>query len=184
MCFVFKGTPDGKSKQKRPRTHQDSGIDEATSSSSSEPAHRRSLSSEYNPLYSFSTEDIKSMDEEVEDIFGDVSSSSDESDTEDGRSNEESLGSFTQMISSSSEESLTGENPRGWSPKRQKLDSDLDHEYEQCRRDSSGESTSSPGVSGDDRSSGDEDMMAEAIDDLLTYSKVPTVSERINLQKR
>ncbi|XP_072024665.1 RNA polymerase II subunit A C-terminal domain phosphatase-like [Amphiura filiformis] len=176
-----KGTPEGKSKQKRPRFQGDSGIDEATSSSGSGSKQRPSLSSEYNPLYSFSSEDLQSMDKEVEDIFGD-SSSSEESDTEDGRSNQESLGSVTQMISSSSEESLTGENPKGWSPNRHKLDSDSDHEVK-CH-DDSGDSTSSPGVSSDDRSSGDEDLMAEAIDDLLTYSKVPTVAERINLQKQ
>ena len=175
--FLLIGTPEGKSKpkQKRAKTQRDSGIDEATGSSSSSSGPRPSLSSEYNPLYSFSSEELKNMDKEVEDIFGDESSSSDESDTE-ATSNQESLGSITQMISSSSEESLTGENPRGWSPKRRMAESDSDHD--------SGDSTSSPGISEGGRSSGDEDMMAEAIDDLLSYSKVPTVSERLNLQRQ
>ena len=181
-----RGSPDGNSKSKpkmkKSKMQSDSGIDDTPGGSSegklpgAVAGNRASLSSEYNPIYSFSTEDLASMDKEVDDIFDDSSSS--DSDT-DARSNQESLGSYTQMISSSSDESLTGEKPLGWSPKRKKPDDDSEKEEDKANES---DSVSSPGVSDNPGSEGDEDQMAEAIDDLLTYSKMPTVAERLNMQ--
>ncbi|XP_071957409.1 RNA polymerase II subunit A C-terminal domain phosphatase-like [Antedon mediterranea] len=122
------------------------------------------LSSDYNPLYSFSSEDLKCMDMEVEDIFNE---SSDESKSDDC-SGDNSLGSVTLAPSSSSEDSLDPEEPHGWKRKRPPVESDDEERVKKVEKD---DSSSSPGLSDEDRSE-DEDKMAAAIDDLLTYSKV------------
>ncbi|XP_022082329.1 RNA polymerase II subunit A C-terminal domain phosphatase-like isoform X2 [Acanthaster planci] len=160
--------PDREGDVKRRKLSPDSRADDGGSEGmDAAPAaiksRQLSLSVEYNPVYSFSSEELESMDREVEDIF-DESSSSDSA--EDVRSNEESLGSITQAISSSSDESLTAESPRGWTKKRKRRrDSDSDSEQD------STDSSSSAGLSDSEPSSSDEDRMAAEIDDLLTYSK-------------
>ncbi|XP_033096360.1 RNA polymerase II subunit A C-terminal domain phosphatase-like [Anneissia japonica] len=122
------------------------------------------LNSDYNPLYSFSTEDLKCMDMEVDDIFNE---SSDESQS-DNCSGDNSLGSVTVAPSSSSEDSLDPEEPHGWKRKRPQIESDEEERFKKVEKE---DSSSSPGLSDEDRSE-DEDKMAAAIDDLLTYSKV------------
>ncbi|KAK2166780.1 hypothetical protein LSH36_35g02005 [Paralvinella palmiformis] len=66
---------------------------------------------DYNPLYAFSSSDIKKMDEEVDEIF-------DESESEDSevelRRAVLGCARKRQRESSSSEESLTAEYPKGW----------------------------------------------------------------------
>lgn len=130
---------------------------------------------DYNPLYSISAQEIKAMDKEVEDIFGESSSSSDNSDSEDmgeelsiDSPSGQSLGSITQELPSSSDESLTAESPRGW--KRKREDGSGSSESEDGAQDCCDEDSNSP--PSDDNWTTDEerDEMADAIDDLLTYS--------------
>lgn len=78
-----------------------------------------------NPLLSFSSEDIKGMDKELDDILSDDSSSS--SDNEEGnfppkRKHEDS---------SSSEESLDAEVPKGWEKRKKDDDSEEESDMDQ-----------------------------------------------------
>ncbi|XP_033626531.1 RNA polymerase II subunit A C-terminal domain phosphatase-like [Asterias rubens] len=158
---------DGEEYAKRRKLSPDSKTDTIQSSKSRTSGKQRqvSLSSEYNPVFSFSSEELESMDKEVEGIFEESSSSS-SSDSDSGNlSKQESLGSITQAISSSSDESLTAENPLGWTKKQLNQENESDHES------GSEDSSSSAGLSDSDPSSSDEDRMAAEIDDLLTYSK-------------
>ena len=141
-----------------------------------------SMSEDYNPMYSFSSEDLASMDKEVEDMFGSGSSSSSESSSEsesenenDDRSNPTSLGSVTRLVTSSSdEESLTAENPRGWKRKREdESDNDDDmNDFDPFAQRPREDSSSSAGLSEEEWFSEEEGQkMANAIDDLLTYKR-------------
>lgn len=138
-----------------------------------------SMSEDYNPMYSFSSEDLASMGKEVEDMFGsssgESSSSSSSSESEDdARSDPTRLGSVTRPASSSSEESLTAENPRGWKRKRDEMeDKDDDvNDFDPFQRPVE-DSSSSAGLSeGEEWFSEEEGQkMANAIDDLLTYKR-------------
>ena len=78
----------------------------------------RKFSDSYNPLFSFSKEDICDMDKEVDEIFDE---SDDDSSKEDEENQREDL--RKRVISGedsdlSSEESLSGEFPRGWKSKQ------------------------------------------------------------------
>ncbi|XP_070575591.1 RNA polymerase II subunit A C-terminal domain phosphatase-like [Ptychodera flava] len=132
-----------------------------------------SISETINPLYSFSSEELEDMDKEVEDIFGDSDSERERESESSPSSDPETLGSTTKPPSSSSEESLSGEHPRGWRKKRRRRATDEEEDENlmsaKCAR-LQRDSSSSAGLSEEDVSS-DEDKMAAAIDDLLTYSK-------------
>ncbi|XP_071510054.1 RNA polymerase II subunit A C-terminal domain phosphatase-like [Diadema antillarum] len=138
-----------------------------------------SLSEDYNPMYSFSSEDLASMDREVQDMCDssdDSTSDSGSSDSEDDeRSNPTSLGSVTRPASSSSDdESLTAESPRGWKRKRDDMDSENDddmNDFDPFQRPQE-DSSSSAGLSEEEWFSEEEGQkMANAIDDLLTYKR-------------
>ncbi|XP_077983386.1 RNA polymerase II subunit A C-terminal domain phosphatase-like [Glandiceps talaboti] len=135
-------------------------------------ARQPSISETVNPLYSFSTEELEDMDKEVEDIFGDSDSEKERESDSTPSSSSETLGSTTKLPSSSSDDSLTGENPRGWKKrKRRPTDDDEEEGLRDMKvRREQRDSSSSAGLSEEDLSS-DEDKMAAAIDDLLTYSK-------------
>ena len=89
-------------------------------SSSKEIADRR-FSETYNPLYTFSREEIKNMDKEVEDIFDEASDSDTDSESE-KQLREIVLGQ--KRRDSSSEDSMSGDYPRGWKRKRKRADLD------------------------------------------------------------
>ncbi|XP_006819784.1 RNA polymerase II subunit A C-terminal domain phosphatase-like [Saccoglossus kowalevskii] len=158
----------------QPGTCKESGkipkVEEKSTKSRKDFSRQPSISETVNPLYSFSSDELEEMDKEVEDIFGES-----DSDNRDGSgsssSDSETLGSATRPPSSSSSgESLSGEHPRGWKRKRRPRDHDNDEiiiRQQKRRHDSS----SSAGLSEDGDVSSDEDKMAAAIDDLLTYSK-------------
>ncbi|XP_071824060.1 RNA polymerase II subunit A C-terminal domain phosphatase-like [Apostichopus japonicus] len=183
-----RSTPTSESEpQSLPKTSLDSSKKQITFPERTKPIEKKSggnnnennskqlplsFCDDYNPLYSISEQEIKAMDQEVEDIFGE-SSSSNESDSDDPEEevsidspSGQSLGSFTQDLPSSSDESLTAESPRGWKRKRSESGSDSDDERKDCLEE---DSNSAPS---DDHWTTDEerDEMADAIDDLLTYS--------------
>ncbi|XP_054748719.2 RNA polymerase II subunit A C-terminal domain phosphatase-like [Lytechinus pictus] len=138
-----------------------------------------SMSEDYNPMFSFSSEDLASMDKEVEDMFGsssgESSSSSSSESEDDDRSNPTSLGSLTRPASSSSDESLTAENPRGWKRKREEMEDNDDdvNDFDPFANRPAEDSSSSAGLSeGEEWFSEEEGQkMANAIDDLLTYKR-------------
>lgn len=76
----------------------------------------------FNPLYSFSDEEIATMDREVEELMDDEDSSGDENNDENVKKNEESLRRKVLGCSapqeSSSEDSLSADFPRGWQAKK------------------------------------------------------------------
>ncbi|CAL1528051.1 unnamed protein product [Lymnaea stagnalis] len=75
------------------------------------------FASSFNPLYSFSDEDIEFMDKEVDEIMDEDDDSSEESDTErETRVRGEVLGKSAESDSDS--ESLSGDFPRGWKLRR------------------------------------------------------------------
>ncbi|XP_046359942.1 RNA polymerase II subunit A C-terminal domain phosphatase-like [Haliotis rufescens] len=85
------------------------------------------FSSSYNPLLSFSDEDIEFMDKEVEETMEEDGSDSEEEDEEDReeRLRKSVLGDVSD---SSSEESLAGDFPRGWNIRKRSPSGDSDEE--------------------------------------------------------
>ena len=97
---------------------------ETSSSVQPQPARReRAFSASYNPLATFSKEEIDDMDHEVEEIFGESDSDEElrskvlhnKGDAEDDDS-----------ASSTSCESLSGEFPQGWKHKERKRHPEID----------------------------------------------------------
>ncbi|XP_060080260.1 RNA polymerase II subunit A C-terminal domain phosphatase-like [Ylistrum balloti] len=84
-------------------------------------SRKERFSASYNPLYSFSDDDIACMDKEVEEIMDETDDDeSDEDDDErDARFRSKVLSSES-AHESSSEESMTGDFPRGWKSKDRK----------------------------------------------------------------
>ncbi|XP_071091699.1 RNA polymerase II subunit A C-terminal domain phosphatase-like [Haliotis cracherodii] len=85
------------------------------------------FSSSYNPLLSFSDEDIEFMDKEVDETMEEDGSDSEEEDEEDReqRLRKSVLGDVSD---SSSEESLAGDFPRGWNVRKRSPSGDSDEE--------------------------------------------------------
>ncbi|XP_067651829.1 RNA polymerase II subunit A C-terminal domain phosphatase-like [Haliotis asinina] len=84
------------------------------------------FSSSYNPLLSFSDEDIEFMDKEVEETMEEDGSDSEEEDEDrEERLRKSVLGDVSD---SSSEESLAGDFPRGWNIRKRSPSGDSDEE--------------------------------------------------------
>ncbi|XP_059160742.1 RNA polymerase II subunit A C-terminal domain phosphatase-like [Physella acuta] len=88
------------------------------------------FASSFNPLYSFSDEDIEFMDKEVDEIMGEDEDSSDESDEErEVRLREKVLGKSAESDSDS--DSLSGDFPRGWKLRRKSFSPEKKEEAEE-----------------------------------------------------
>ena len=93
---------------------------------------QRRFSETYNPIATFSTEDLSNMDKEVDEIFGE----SDDSDSSSVRSEKELRNKVLgirppDLDDSSDNDSLTGDYPLGWGMNRKPLKSPLDENGEE-----------------------------------------------------
>lgn len=86
--------------------------------SEKQSANDKEKFTDYNPLYAFSSSDIKKMDEEVDEIFDE--SESEDSELELRRAVLSCSAKRQRESSSSSEESLTAEYPKGWDPRKKR----------------------------------------------------------------
>lgn len=144
---------DGKRIKVNDDNQMDSESDVASSSSQSPPVKNGSSSSatsnresrfsvSFNPLYSFSDDDIACMDKEVEELMDeDEDESDEEAEERDSRMRSVVLSSSSaDDDNSSSEDSMTGDLPKGWKVKGHRSRSHGSHDSSSDRNEKDVES--------------------------------------------